>query len=172
MDILRFILVLASMSPLFILLAIRGIGIIPFEYYFPGFMFLAIAPNAYMAFRLWQAKKLNDRKIVQIDGYSDRREQLLTFVFAMLMPLFQSGVTTEADLYAALCAFLFVIYIFGNMELYYVNFWIAVCGYRIVEIQASGPGSTSHILITSRKVIPQGLRLTPLRVTDFLLFDK
>src|SRR5690242_8480589 len=102
MDGIRFILVLACMSPLFILWAIRGVGIVPFEIYFPAFMLLAILPNIYLLFRIWQAKRLNDRKRIRIEDFTDNREHLLTFVFALLMPLYQASVSTENDLYSAL----------------------------------------------------------------------
>jgi hypothetical protein len=171
MDGIRFILVLACMAPLFILMAIRGIGLVPWEWYFPAFVGLAVVPNLYLAFRMWQARRLNDRKRITVHASSDNRDQLITYVFAMLLPLFQSGVSTESDLYAALAATLIVIYIFGHMELYYMNFFLALFGFRIVSITGVGQFGVSHVLITKRKSLPPQLQLTPLRITDFLLFD-
>lgn len=171
MDLIRFVLVLACMAPLFLLLAIRGIGVVPFEWYFPAFIALAVLPNLYLLVRMWQARRLNDRKRINIDRSTDNREQLITYVFAMLLPLFQSGVQTENDLYAALAATLIVIFIFGHMELYYMNLLLAFLGYRLVSIKGSSQYSVAHVLITKRTSLPAGLQLTPLRITDFLLFD-
>lgn len=168
---IRFILVLACMAPLFVLMAIRGIGVIAWEWYFPGFLALAVLPNMYLAFRMWQAKRLNDRKRITVDAVTDNREQLITYIFAMLLPLFQSSVSTENDLFAALAATLIVIFIFGHMELYYMNFVLAFAGYRIVSVRGSGQFGVSHVLITKRTSFPAQLQLTPLRITDFLLFD-
>jgi hypothetical protein len=175
MDGIRFILVLACMSPLFILWAIRGVGIVPFEVYFPTFLLFATVPNLYLVFRIWQAKRLNDRKRIRVDDFTDNREHLLTFVFAMLIPLYQASMSTENDLYSALCAFLFVVFIFHHMQLYYMNFWFALFGYRVLSIKAdpaSSRFSVSHVLITRREKLPIGLEIDPLRITDFLLFDK
>lgn len=175
MDGIRIILVLACMSPLFILWAIRGVGIIPFEIYFPAFLLLAALPNFYLIFRIWQAKRLNDRKRLRIDAFTDNKEHLLTFVFALLIPLYQAGVSTENDLYSALCALIFVIFIFFHMQLYYMNFWFSLFGYRVLSIKpdpASGDFSIAHVLITRRDRLPVGLEINPLRITDFLLFDK
>ncbi len=175
MDLVKFILVLACMSPLFILMAIRGIGIIPFEFYFPSFLALAIVPNLLLVCRIVIAKRNNDCKNIQITSITDNREQLITYIFAMLLPLFQSAASTENDLYAALCALLFVVYIFGHMELYYMNFFFSLAGYRILTIRpdpSSGFFSVSHVLITKKDNLQAGQNLTPLRITDFLLFDK
>lgn len=171
MDGIRFILVLACMAPLFVLMAIRGIGVVPWEWYFPAFIALAVLPNVYLAFRMWQARKLDDRKRITVEDVSDNREQLITYIFAMLLPLFQSSVSTENDLYAALAATLIVIFIFGHMELYYMNFFLAFRGYRIVTLRGSGQFGVSHVLITRRPTFPPNLQLNPLRITDFLLFD-
>lgn len=175
MDFIRLMLVLACMAPLFILMAIRGIGLVPWEIYFPTFLALAVVPNLYLVFRIWIAIRNKDRKIIRVTNFTDNRDQLITYVFAMLLPLFQAAVATEQDLYAALCALLFVIYIFGNMQLYYMNFFFALAGYRVLSIcpdAASGNLSVAHVLITKKSFIPTTQDITPIRVTDFLLFDQ
>jgi hypothetical protein len=172
---MKLILVLACMSPLFILMAIKGVGIIPWEIYFPTFLGLAIVPNAVLVIRILIAAKQNDRKQIQVSDYTDNREHLLTYIFAMLIPLFQTSAATEPDLYALLCAFIFVVYIFLHMELYYMNFFFAFFKYRVLSIKpdpASGFFSVSHVLITRRTVFTPNQTITPLRLTDFLLFEK
>lgn len=171
MDITKFALVLACMAPLFLLMAIRGIGVVPWEWYFPTFIAFAVLPNLYLILRMWQAKRLNDRKRIVVDGVTDNKEQLITYVFAMLLPLFQSGVSTENDLFAALAATLIVIFIFGHMELYYMNFFLAFAGYRVLSVKAVGQFGVNHVLITKRTSFSPQSQLTPLRITDFLLFD-
>ena len=175
MDFIRLMLVLACMAPLFILMAIRGVGLVPWEVYFPAFIGLALIPNFILIVRILIAVKNKDRKRIRVTNSTDNREQLITYVFAMLLPLFQSSVSTEQDLYAALCALLFVVYIFGHMDLYYMNFFFALAGYRILSIRpdsASGNLSVSHVLITKRSLIPDTQDINPIRITDFLLFDK
>lgn len=175
MDLIRFLLVLGCLSPLFILWAIRGIGVISFEIYFPLFMLLATMPSAYLAFRVWQAMRMNDRKRIVVHSVTDNREHLLIYIFAMLIPLYDANVTTTNDLFAVICALLFVIFIFGHMHLYYMNFWFAFFGYRVLTVKADpskGDFSIQHVLITRRDHLPENLEITPLRITDFFLFDK
>lgn len=163
------------MAPLFLLMAIRGLGAVPWEIYFPAFLSLAILPNVYLVFRIAFATKRNDRKMIRVATVTDNREQLITYVFATLLPLFQSSVSTDQDLYATLCALLLIIFVFGHMELYYMNFFFALAGYRVLSLKAATGMSTSqvdHVLITKRRQLPQGLDIHPVRVTDFLLFDK
>ena len=175
MDFMRQMLVLACMAPLFVLMAIRGVGLVPREIYVPLFIGLAVIPNIYLLFRIFYAVQQNDRKRVYPTNVTDNREYLLTYIFAMLLPLFQSAVSTEQELYSALCALLFVIFIFGHMELYYLNIFFAVAGYRILSIRpgaASGDLTVSHVLITKRKSLPPNQEIQPVRITDFLLFDR
>jgi len=175
MDFMRLMLVLACMAPLFILMSIRGVGLVPWEIYFPIFIGLALIPNIYLAFRIAYAVKQNDRKRIFPINVTDNREQLITYIFAMLLPLFQSAVSTEQDLYSALCALLFVVYIFGHMELYYMNFFFSLAGYRILSIRSdasSGSLSVSHVLITKRTSLSPTQEIQPVRITDFLLFDR
>ena len=49
MDFIRLMLVLACMAPLFILMAIRGVGIVPWEIYFPAFIGLGMLCTNYSA---------------------------------------------------------------------------------------------------------------------------
>lgn len=163
------------MAPLFLLMAIRGLGAVPWEVYFPSFLALAILPNAYLLLRILVAIKQNDRKLVRIVGVTDNRDQLITYVFATLLPLFQASVATDQDLYAALCALLLLVFVFGHMELYYMNFFFALAGYRVISLRPDAAQSASqvdHVLITKRRQLPVGQELQPIRVTDFLLFDK
>lgn len=172
MDFMRLMLVLACMAPLFILMAIRGIAIVPWEFYCPIFLALAAVPNFYLIMRMWAAVKANDRKLISISRYTDNREHLITYIFALLLPLFQTSVSTLSDLYAGLCALIFVVYIFGHMELYYMNLFFSLAGYRVFTIHSSGGFSADHVLITKKKSLNNVGNLTPIRVTDFLLFDK
>ena len=175
MDFLRFVLVLACMAPLFLLMAIRGVGVVPWEFYFPIFLGLAIVPNIYLIARIVVAIHRNDRKLIKIGGITDNREQLITYIFATLLPLFQSSVSTDQDLYASLCALLLIIFVFGHMELYYMNFFFALAGYRVISLKPNAAQSGSqvdHVLITKRRQLPEGTEIHPFRVTNFLLFDK
>lgn len=175
MDFLRFVLVLACMGPLFLLMAIRGLGSVPWEIYFPAFLGLAIIPNLYLALRIVFSVKRNDRKLIRVGVATDNREQLITYVFATLLPLFQSSVSTDQDLYAALCALLLIIFVFGHMELYYMNFFFALAGYRVLSLAPdhhAGSNQVGHVIITKRRSLPPGLEMQPIRVTDFLLFDR
>lgn len=162
------------MAPLFLLMAIRGVGAIPWEFYFPTFIGLAIFPNIYLVIRIIEAIRRNDRKIIRISSITDNREQLITYIFATLLPLFQSSVSTDQDLYASLCALLLIIFVFGHMELYYMNFFFALAGYRVISLKPASQSASQvdHVLITKRKQLPEGTDIQPLRVTDFLLFDK
>lgn len=175
MNLIRFILVIASMSPLFILLAIKGLE--PFFSYFITFTFfilLVILPNLYFWFRINQARKNNDRKHISIGQYTDNREHIVSYIFALLIPIYQSNIITQNDLYAALCALIFILFIFWHLDLYYMNFIMALFGYKIISIKGDPVTSlyaVEHVLITKKSNLNNLQIFSPLRLTDFLLFD-
>lgn len=175
MTLIRLLLVIASMSPLFILLAIKGLE--PFFDHFLTFIFfllLVIIPNLYFWYRIKQAKHNNDRKNISIHEYTDNKEHIVSYTFALLIPMYQSSIATQNDLYAALCALIFILFIFWHLDLYYMNFIMALFGYKIISIKGNPATSlyaVEHVLITKRSNLNNLQNFSPLRLTDFLLFD-
>ena len=88
MDFIKLMLVLACMAPLFILMAIRGVGIVPWEIYFPAFIGLALIPNFILMARIIIAVKNNDRKRIRVTNSTDNREQLRKLFTNRFLPCY------------------------------------------------------------------------------------
>ena len=60
----RCIMVLSSISPLFVLWSIRGTTLIPALYFITGCLAMAILPTAFLLFREFLAKRQNDIRLL------------------------------------------------------------------------------------------------------------
>src|ERR1039457_2030982 len=84
----RLLMVISSLSPLFILWAIRGAPPISDCYWVTACLALAIAPNGVLLWRWSAARRRNDHRIIIIASARDQSDHLLVYLFAMLLPLY------------------------------------------------------------------------------------
>ena len=79
LQVLRFIMVLSSMAPLFVLWAVRGSGTVPDIYFIPGCLVLAVVPTVILGVRIRTAKETNDcqaKMIYRADDHRARKYQV------------------------------------------------------------------------------------------------
>jgi hypothetical protein len=127
----RFILVWSSLSPVFLLWAIRGVDKIPDEIWVPTCLILFLLPTLLLWGFFELAKHRKNDKTITVQSAKDQREHLLTYLFAMLIPLFDAGLGGYRDLIAVFVTLLFVLFLFWHMQLHYMNLFFAMGGYRI-----------------------------------------
>ena len=60
LQVMRLIMVVSSMAPLFVLWAARGSGLVPDKYFIPGCLVLAVLPTCLLLLRIRTAKLHND----------------------------------------------------------------------------------------------------------------
>ncbi|QPN27634.1 hypothetical protein I5770_03050 [Brucella sp. BO2] len=181
LELTRFILVWSSLSPVFVLWAIRGVDAIQDKYWIPICVALFLLPTAILWWLLRQARKAENTKTIHIASAKDQREHLLTYLFAMLIPLFDANTDGIRDLTAVSLAFIFVMFLFWHMRLHYMNLLFAICGYRIFTVEAK-IGTTekdrkcdrfvTYAVISCRHFIPNNDALTGSRLGGRVLFDK
>src|SRR5262245_4983902 len=86
----RLLMVLSSISPLFILWAIRGNSLIS-DCWFVGFCaFVVIVPNTFLWLRIRTAKKQADNRELTVGTADDHRDHILVYLFAMLLPFYSA----------------------------------------------------------------------------------
>jgi hypothetical protein len=68
----RLLMVLSSISPLFILWAIRGNSLIPDRWFIGFCALMVVLPNVFLWLRIWTAKKQADKREI-IVGTADYR---------------------------------------------------------------------------------------------------
>lgn len=172
----RLLMVLSSISPLFILWAIRGSSLIP-DGYFALFCALMIAlPNLFLWLRIRIAQKLKDRAQIAVGKAEDHKDHLLIYLFAMLLPFYTISLSAWRDFGATLGALIFIIFLFWHLNLHYMNVLFALFGYRVFTIHPpkdDNPisGRESKVLITRRTYIPDGEKLIAYRLSDTVYFE-
>ena len=172
---LRFILVWSSLSPVFLLWSIRGVDAVPDRFWVPACLTLFVLPTAviYLFFR--RAKNSDNVKTIDIVESCDQREHLLTYLFAMLIPLFDVNLGGVRDILAVAFALALVMFLFWYMRLHYMNLIFAVWGYRIYTVEAKG-GSTGRMMtfaiISRRDQLLKDTTVTGYRLGGNVLVDR
>jgi hypothetical protein len=172
----RLIMVLSSLSPLFILWAIRGSKLIPSTYFVSACMVMVIVPNTFLFLRLMVAKRRNDTREIFIGRAEDHRDHLLVYLFTLLLPFYTTSLTDWREFSATLVAVCFIVFLFWNLNLHYMNVLFAMLGYRIFTIyppQDENPytGDETLVLITRRAMISKDQRVVPYRLSNSVYWE-
>ena len=172
----RLLMVLSSISPLFILWAIRGNSLIP-DRYFIVFCGLMIAvPNGFLWLRIRIAEKHADKRELTVGTADDHRDHILVYLFAMLLPFYSTDLGSWRHLGATLSALAFIVFLFWHLNLHYMNLLFAVLGYRVftVDPPADGnplSGKTRYAIITRRVTMTPGDRIIAYRLSDTVYLE-
>ena len=172
----RLLMVLSSMSPLFLLWAIRGNNLLPDFWFTAACVFMVVFPNIIMLVRIRMAKKQVDKRPITVGKADDHRDHLLVYLFAMLLPFYSETIGTWRDLAATLTALAFIVFLFWHLNLHYMNLLFAVFGYRIYTIDPPDDGNpltgrSRLVLITPRVVLRTGQQVNAYRISNTVYLE-
>ena len=172
----RLLMVLSSISPLFILWAIRGSNLIPDRYFIPFCVLMVVVPNAFLWLRIRTAKKQADKRELTVGAADDHRDHILVYLFAMLLPFYSEDLGSWRYLAASLAALAFIVFLFWHLNLHYMNLLFAALGYRVFTLYPPADGNpltgrTRHAVITRRVSLASGDRLVAYRVSDTVYLE-
>lgn len=167
----RLLMVLGSMSPLFVLWAIRGNGVIADPWFIGFCVSMVIFPNAFLLLRICMARKRADRRELAVGTAEDHRDHMLVYLFAMLLPLYADQLGSWRHLWAAAAALTFIVFLFWHLNLHYMNLAFAVFGYRVFTVYPPADGNpltgrTRQAVITRRLSLAPGDRITAYRLSN------
>ena len=173
----RLTMVLASLMPLFVLLAIRGNCVVPANYYLAACISLILLPNAFFGLRLLMAHRSNDNRTLTVGDSEDHRAHILVYLLSMLLPFYRQNLETWRDLSAILVALAFIVFLFWRLNLYYTNILFVVFNYNVFTVHSPRDesiysGRTSFILITQRKALYPGDEANALRLSDTVYWER
>lgn len=181
LGLVRLVLVWSSLSPVFLLWAVRGVAPISDSIWVPACAFLFILPTVILFWIFRRAKANRNEKTISVSSSRDQREHLLTYLFAMLIPLFQASLSGVREIVAMSVAFLFIMFLFWHMRLHYMNLIFALWGYRIFTVEARS-GTTrkdreserlvTYAVISRRHYLVDGEFLTGYRLGGNVLVDR
>jgi len=172
----RLLMVLSSISPLFILWAIRGNRLFPDAYFVGGCMFMVIAPNLCLWLRVRTARKQNDKRAITVGVAEDHRDHILVYLFAMLLPFYSEDIGTWRDFGATIAALAFIVFLFWHLNLHYMNLLFALCGFRVFTVYPPDDKNpltarTRHVLITRRLSLAKNEQVTAYRLSDTVYLE-
>jgi hypothetical protein len=169
-------MVLSSVSPLFILWAIRGNSLIR-DQWFVGFCALmVVVPNVFLWMRIRMARKQSDKRELTVGTADDHRDHILVYLFAMLLPFYSEDIGTWRDFGATLAALAFIVFLFWHLNLHYMNLLFAVRGLRVFTVSPpiegnSVSGKTRQAVITRRVSLVPGDRIVAYRLSDTVYLE-
>ena len=183
LKVMRLFMVMSSLSPLFILWAIRGFGkvdgvdIFPEYYFVIGCALLATFPSLLLCRRVYIVRKQNDRQELLIGKAEDHRSHLLVYLFAMLLPFYQQEISTYRDFIAMLFALSFFVFLFWHLNLHYLNFFFAICSYRVYTVSLQSNDNLfsrrdNVVLITLRHDLPPNTRVIAYRLSNSVFLER
>lgn len=172
----RLLMVLSSISPLFILWAIRGNSLIPDHYFIAFCGLMVVVPNAFLWLRIRTAKKQADRRELNVGTADDHRDHILVYLFAMLLPFYSEDLGSWRYLGASFAALAFIVFLFWHLNLHYMNLLFAALGYRVFTVYPPADGNvltgkTRHAVITRRVSLASGDRLVAYRLSDTVYLE-
>ena len=172
----RFVMVLGSVSPLFILWAVRGTSLIQDRYFAVMCSALVILPNCFLLLRLQRARKQRDTKEVIVGKAEDHRDHLLVYLFAMLLPIYATTLDSWREFLSSLIAVFFIVFLFWTCNLHYMNILFSLMGYRVFTIYPPADenpfsGRESFVLITRRASVFPGDRISPYRLSNSVYWE-
>lgn len=177
----RLILVWSSLSPVFLLWSIRGVDAVDDTIWVPVCLFLFVLPTAILYFIFHRARTSENVKTIDVVSSRDQREHLLTYLFAMLIPLFDVNLGGVRDIVSVAFALSFIVFLFWHMRLHYMNLIFAIWGYKIYTVEAKigtkerdreRPRLVTFAVISRRHYLPEGEALTGYRLGGNVLVDK
>ena len=176
LKIARLLMVLSSISPLFILWAIRGNSLVPDEYFIGACALMVAAPNGFLWLRLRTAKNQKDKREITVGKADDHRDHILVYLFAMLLPFYSEDLGSWRYFGSSVAALAFVIFLFWHLNLHYMNLLFAWFGYRVFTVYPPNDdnpitGKTSLAIITKRACLASGERFVAYRLSDTVYME-
>ena len=174
---LRFTLILSSISPLFILWAVKGVAFLPDSYVVSVCLLLATVPTVFLFVREKVATKHRDARQLVVGTADDHRGHVLVYLFAMLLPFYRQDVESWRELSALLLALVFIVFLFWHLNFHYMNILFAIRGYRVFTVHPPQQDNQyasldSYILITRRRSLPPGQQIVGFRLSNTVYMEK
>ena len=156
-------MILASLSPVFIVWAIVGMDKIEDSVFVPICILLAAVPHYFIIRRIKIALKTASEKEITIEDAKDSREQLLTYFMPLVLPIMAVSFSSWRGFYATLFLFAIMAFASWHLRVFYVNVFFAIFGYRIFRITQPesklSHGIDERMLITKHIQLDKGAKL-------------
>lgn len=176
LPLLRLLLVLSSISPLFGIWAIRGSNLTSSIWFEIACVTAAVLPNLALLSRLLISWILSETDEVFIGRVEDRRQDVLVYLFALVLPFYNADLSSCRELAAATVTVSIIIFLFWRLNLFYMNLVFAAFGYHVFAVhppQTVNPlsGTSMKLLITWRSELPREGAIKGYRLFGDIIFE-
>ena len=172
----RLMMVISSLSPLFVLWAIRGNSYVPDTILFTICILLILVPLGILLLRILVAKREGDTREVVAAGSENNKDQVLVYLFSILLPFYRQESKCLREFLAMVVALVFIIFLFWHLNYHYMNIVFALCGYRIYTISPPDSGNRvsgrePFVLITRRRFLLKDDRIHAIRLSNSVYME-
>lgn len=167
-------MVFASMSPLFAIWAIKGSSQIDDILFIPICLLSIIIPNILLLARLLIVKKNNITRKKLITSVKNQDDNLLLYLFAMLIPLITGDLDSTRAIFTMIAALLFLGFLFWHLNLYYLNIVFAIFGYKMYTVfpNDSSGDFTPFVLLTKRNWVNLNSQIDTWCISDTVFIER
>lgn len=152
---LRLIFVIASLTPLFLMWAIKGSPIISNETMILGCAGIIILSNGAIFLRWWIAVKENQVMEAIVESSTDHTEHLVVYLLAVFLAIYSSSISSLREFLATLFALSLIVILFWFSRLHYLNLIFALIGYKTFTVTRRHPDSnfnkTTKVVVLSKR---------------------
>ena len=176
--VLRLLMILSSISPLFILLGIRGNSLFPDYYFEICCALLAIVPNCILGLRIRSSRRNEGAYQRQVGRSNNDSYHIIIYLFAMLLPFFRQDIDGARELFATAVALAIIVLLFWRFNLHYINLYFLISGYRVFTVHPAEEDknqyneNVSWTLITRRSRLPIGNKLRVYRISNTVYLEE
>ena len=170
-------MVLSSLAPLFVLMAIRGNSLIPEVYFGATCLGFAVLPSLFLWCRVRTAIRDDDVQALRTGPTEDHRSHVLVYLFATLLPFYREEISSCRDLLAMCVALGLIVFLFWRLNLHYMNLFFAAAGYQVYTVSPPDDGNPHtrrerFVLITRRAQLEEAQRVHAYRLSDSVYLEK
>ena len=166
----KFMMLVSSMSPLFILISLRGIDakVISDWHLIITVLVLVILPYLILILRIKSARSNRDIATINVSSSTNNKDYLFTYLFTVLLPLYSFTITSNRDAIALLFALIVVLFVLWNMNLHFINIFFACQGYKVYTLDSFD----GAILLSARHNLPTNLsEITAHRLSNSVFIE-
>ena len=169
-------MVISSLSPLFVLWAIRGNSYVPDTILFIICTFLIFVPLGILRLRILVAKKEGDTSEVVAASSENHKDQVLVYLFSLLLPFYRQESKCFREFAAMVAALAFIIFLFWHLNYHYMNIVFALFGYRIYTVSPPDSGNRisgrePFVLTTRRRFLLKEDRIHAIRLSNTVYME-
>lgn len=174
---LRFIFVIATLTPLFILWSLKGVKGIPDIVLWTLTLSIVALSNGIVFLRWQSAKRQNLLVQSKVIEATDHREHLVVYLLAVLLAMYGISAESFRELSGVIFILLLIILLFWFSNLHYLNIVFAIFGYKTFTVtrkhEDSSERSTSKVVVlTKRAWIEAGDLITCYRLSHDIWIEK